>query len=169
MAQGKTEFSWRVEGQFFSSFENSEILDADLHVEVEVLKSGKYIGLDIDIKGTVVVECDRCLADLTLPVDTHKSFSVKFGDEESTGTVDKEGEREIIFLPEENTEMDLAQVIYDYSCLALPLYRVHKDGECDPEVVKYLSSGDIADVDETAAQTAATDSPFAALKNLLND
>lgn len=168
LAQGKTEFCWRVEGQFFSSFENSEILDADLQVEVDVVKSGRYIGLDIDIQGEVVVECDRCLADLTLPVDTHKSFSVKFGAEEAAGTSEVEGEREILYLPEDNTEMDLAQVIYDYSCLSLPLCRVHEDGECDPETVKYLSSEDDAD-EAVEAEAPASDNPFAALKNLFED
>lgn len=167
LAQGKSEFSWRVEGQFFSSFENTEILDAGLQVDVEVLKSGRYIGLDINIEGTVVVECDRCLADLPLPVDTYKSFSVKFGDEESAGTFEKEGEREILYLPADNTEIDLAQVIYDYSCLSLPLCRMHGEGECDPDTVKYLCSENIA---EAGTDTVpAGDSPFAALKNLLNE
>lgn len=167
LAQGKTEFSWRVEGQFFSSFENSEILDADLQVEVEALKSGRYIGLDINIEGSVVVECDRCLSDLTLPVHTSKSFSVKFGDGESAGMSETDGEREILYLPEENTEMDLAQVIYDYSCLSLPLCRVHGEGECDPETVKYLSSENTAK--QETETTSVADSPFAALKTLLND
>ena len=51
---GKTHFRWQAEGQFFSGFENSEILGADLIVEVDVEKSGRYIGVDVFIDGTVV-------------------------------------------------------------------------------------------------------------------
>ena len=140
LAAGKTQFRWHAEGQFFSGFENSEILDADIDIDVIVEKSGKYIGVDIDLDGTVTVECDRCLADLQLPVSASPRFSVKFGEESENDKLTADGEREIIFLPESDTDMDLSQVIYDYTCLSLPLSRVHEDGGCDPETVKYLST-----------------------------
>ena len=77
LASGRTPFRWHAGGQFFSGFENSEILDADLVVDVVVEKSGRYVGVDVDIDGTVVVACDRCLGDLELPVSVSPSFSVK--------------------------------------------------------------------------------------------
>lgn len=159
---GKTGFRWHAGGQFFSGFENSEILDADLVVSVGVEKSGRYIGVDVDIEGTVVVACDRCLADLEIPVSAHPSFSVKFG--ENQGDMpSEEGEREILLLPETDTDLDLGQVVYDYVCTSLPLSRVHPDGECDPETVKYLNVQDKEDVEESGPQV---ESPFAALKDL---
>lgn len=166
LAVGKTLFSWHAEGEFFSGFENSEILDADIRVAVEVEKSGRYIGVDVDVEGTVTVECDRCLADLELPVSVHPKFSVKFGESSGEAPASEEGEREIIFLPETDTEMDLSQVIYDYTCLSLPMSRVHPEGGCDPDTVKYLSSEKDAEEEESAEPV---ESPFAALKNLLNE
>lgn len=166
LAQGRTEFCWRAEGQFFSSFENSEILDADLSVEIWVEKSGRFIGLEMSLEGTVVVECDRCLGELRLPVSVKKSFSVKFGEDPGTGDSAMAGEREILFLAEDNTDLDMGQAIYDYSCLALPMSRVHKDGECDPDTVKYLSTEDSAEV---VVEAPVADNPFAALKNLFED
>ena len=74
LAPGRTQFQWHAEGQFFSGFENSEILDADLVVCAEVEKSGHTVGLDLDIEGSVVVACDRCLADLSVPVSERRSF-----------------------------------------------------------------------------------------------
>ena len=166
LASGRTDFRWHAGGQFFSGFENSEILDADLVVRAMVDKAGRYVGVDLDIEGTVVVACDRCLADLSLPVSVHPSFSVKFGEvPEESSSVD-EGGREIIFLPETDADMDLAQVVYDYVCNSLPLSRVNPDGECDPETVKYLQSEDNGDVEESDTQV---ESPFAALKNLLGE
>lgn len=166
LAAGKTQFRWHAEGQFFSSFENSEILDADVDIDVIVEKSGKYIGVDLDIEGEVTVECDKCLADLNLPVSASPKFSVKFGESSENENITAEGEREIIFLPETDTEMDLSQIIYDYVCISLPLSRVHEDGECDPDTVKYLCTEESAAVSEPEE---TVESPFAALKSLLEE
>ena len=135
LPSGKTLFRWHAEGQFFSAFENSEILDADLVVGVKVEKSGRFSGVDLDVEGTVVVECDRCLGDLELPVSVHPSFSIKFGEAPGVPSSAYEGEREILVLSESDADLDLRQVIYDYVCTSLPLTRVHPEGECDPETV----------------------------------
>ena len=166
LAAGKSQFRWHAEGQFFSGFENSEILDADVDVDVIVEKSGRYIGVDLNIEGKVTVECDRCLADLELPVSASPKFSVKFGESSEKEDITNEGEREIIFLPEADTDMDLSQIIYDYVCISLPLSRVHEDGGCDPETVKYLSTEESL-ADQETAETV--ESPFAALKSLLKE
>ena len=166
LASGRTDFRWHAGGQFFSGFENSEILDADLVVCAVVDKAGRYVGVDLDIEGTVVVACDRCLADLTLPVSVRPAFSVKFGEAPEDASSTDEGGREIIFLPETDADMDLAQIVYDYVCTSLPLSRVHPDGECDPETVKYLNPEDKGDAEESGEPA---ESPFAALKNLLKE
>ena len=165
LAPGKTHFRWHAEGQFFSAFENSEILDADLVVDVWAEKSGRYAAVDLGIEGTVVVECDRCLGDLELPVSVHPSFSIKYGDaSEETSSATGDG-REILMLPETDADLDLTQVIYDYVCISLPLSRVHPEGECDQETVKYLHSEDEGE-EEPAAMA---ENPFAALKDLLKE
>ena len=166
LAPGKTHFRWHAEGQFFSAFENSEILDADLVVDVWAEKSGRYAAVDLGIEGTVVVECDRCLGDLELPVSVHPSFSIKYGEESEEQSSETEGGREILMLPETDADLDLTQVIYDYVCISLPLSRVHPEGECDPETVKYLHSDEEGGEEEPAAPA---ESPFAALKDLLKD
>lgn len=168
LAQGRTEFRWEADGEFFSSFENSEILDAELDIEVIAEKSGRFIGLDITIDGSVTVECDRCLGDLEIPVLTENSFSVKFGEASDSGFTSKSGEREILFVPEDNTDLDLSQVVYDYTCLSLPMMRVHEDGDCDPETLKYLSSEQDSDGNKCEEEIPA-DNPFAALKDLLKN
>lgn len=164
LASGRTQFCWRALGEFFGSFDNSEILDADVSVDVLVEKSGKYIGVDGVLSGTVTVQCDRCLSDLSLPVDVDFKLSVKFGEEPLEALPAENGEREIVFVPEDDTDLDLSQTIYDYVCLSLPMQRVHPEGECDPETVRFLS----IETDEAEEEAAApVESPFAALKDLL--
>jgi len=164
LAQGRKTFAWRADKAFFSGFESSDILDADILVEAEAEKAGSWIGVDCRIKGTVTVQCDRCLEDLVLPVDTQARFSVKFGPEPEDPESMQEGEREIIFLPEDDTDMDLSQIVYDYTCLSLPMLRVHPEGECNPETVRFLRTED-----DDAAQSSPEEgsNPFAALKDML--
>ncbi len=164
LAQGRTEFRLRVGKEFFEQFENSEILDADIEVGVTVEKSGRFTGVDCTITGNATVTCDRCLEDLKLPVETGFSLSVKFGQEPSDEGNAVEGGREIVWLPESDAELDLAQIVYDYVCLSFPVQRVHPEGECNPETLKYLSSEDCSGKD---SGEEGSERPFAALKDLI--
>ena len=164
LAQGRTEFFRSVGKEFFERFENSEILDADLDLDVAVTKSGRSIAVDCEIDGSVVVICDRCLEDLTIPVRTGFRLSLKFVDPdlEETGFLGMENDREVVCVPENEADFDLSQTVYDYVCLSLPVQRVHNEGECNPEAVRYLSS-------ENGQEPSVKDSstPFAGLKDLL--
>ena len=160
-AAGERVFRWQAETEFFQKFGNEEILDAAVGIVAKAVKSGHYIGVDLDITGTVTVACDRCLEDLILPVEAHPAFSVKFGTEAPEGEDEiREGSREILCLDASDADLDLSQVIYDYVCLALPMQRVHAEGECNPDTVKFLSEG------VGNEEAATTDSPFSALKGL---
>lgn len=163
LAQGRKSFRWCVGDKFFEGFENSEILAADILVDADVEKSGAYIGVDCVISGEVTVVCDRCLGDLVLPVETGFKLSVKFGEGSQPGETEAEGEREIVFLPESDADLDLSQIVYDYVCLSLPVQRMHDESACDPEVLRFLSSGS-----PKPARERDSSSPFAALKVMLD-
>ena len=156
---GRSHFTWHADGKFFGDFENSEILDADLDVDAEVEKTGASILVDSRVEGTVMVACDRCLADLVLPVETGFRVKVRFGE----GVEAEEDGYEVIRVEDRESGIDLGQVVYDYVCTSLPLIRVHPDGACDPEVVRYLGeSGPVAPA------TSESENPFASLKTLLD-
>ena len=160
LASGKTVYRWTAGREFFEEFGNSDILDADLKVEAEVEKSGHYIGIDCHIYGSLTVECDRCLCDLAVPVDTLGKFSVKFGSGDGAASAAEEDGREIVFLPEADTDLDLGQIIYDYACLSLPVQRVHEEGGCDPEVIRHLG------YQGSQNDGQGEENPFSALKDM---
>ena len=116
---GKSHFEWHAGREFFEAFENSEVLDADIQVNADVEYYEDSIGIKCAMEGTVVVICDRCLEDLTLPV--HTDFEL--GDEDVDLCHD----------------IDLHQDVYDFVCISLPMQRVHPEGECNEETVKFLS------------------------------
>ena len=159
LTTGNHEYEWRVGKEFFESFENSEMLDAELVASVVVEKSGRYLGIDCDVTGDVTVECDRCLDDLILPVDVEVRLSVKYGDEESSEE-HREGEREVVFIPETDAEFDMSQIIYDYVCLALPMQRVHEEGDCNQDAMAHLAAGEPVEVE------TGENNPFSALKDM---
>ena len=113
------------------------------------------------MRGQVTVECDRCLDELDMPVDVEIKLSVKYGMEENSEEP-QPGEREVIFIPDTDAEFDMSQIIYDYVCLSLPMQRVHEEGECNPEAMKFYG----APIEVEASGSEEVANPFAALKGL---
>ena len=133
--------------EFFQSFDNTEILDADVDVEIRVVKKERKVEAELHLSGTVTVPCDRCLEPLALPVEAHPSE---------------------VFKPESLAEdWDLSQAVYDYICLSLPLQRVHPEGECNPDTVRFLGHQEHGNEEAEAVEKEAN-SPFAALKGLFD-
>lgn len=137
LTQGSTQFSLHAGKEFFGSFEHSEILDADLDVEVEVKKSLRSIVVDCTVSGFVTVLCDRCFEELKMAVDTGFTLNVgsaadSYGEETST-------DAETVPFPSDGGGLDIGQAVYDYVNTSLPLRRVHPEGECNPETLRYLN------------------------------
>ena len=161
LAAGKNEFFLHAGKEFFDSFENEEIFNADLQIRILVEKSGRYIGVDCDIEGYLTVECDRCLDMVDMPIDVQVRLSVKFGEQEDS-EISQDAEREVIFVKNDDAQLDMSQIVYDYACLALPMQRTHEDGECNPDTMKYYSN---SEADEVVSDDEAIN-PFASLKNM---
>lgn len=163
LSSGKTCFEGRLGREFFAEFGNGEILDAGVDVRVTVEKGGSRIDVDMSLDGNVTVECDRCLEDLVLPVSRTVLLEVRFSD--GGAQEQQDGERETVYLAEDDTVLDLRQVAYDYVCLSLPLQRHHGEGGCSPEVLKHIR-GLADDASEKNAPGKVSDSPFAALAGM---
>ncbi len=161
LASTKQEFEWLADKEFFESFDNAEILDAQVVTRVSAEKANRQILIDCDLVGWVEVPCDRCLSPVRLEVDEIADLALVR--EASQEVVDSE--REEITLTAEQAEFDMKQVVYDYICTSLPLKKVHEDGDCDEAVVSRLEKGEfIAPSDD--APTSDIDSPFAQLQNV---
>lgn len=159
LAAGLTEFEGHADKEFFAKNENTEVLDADLQVRIAVVKKTAVLDADLDIQGTITVPCDRCLGPVAMPVAASGRFRLRLADSDAP----IEDDQEEVFLTEGSDELDLAQEVYDYALLALPLQRFHKDGECDAAALDYLSQG------SEDSEPVLTDSPFSALADMLNN
>lgn len=151
---------WDASDKFFEEFENEQIRSAELEIRVQARKTGVSVEIDLDIKGTLTVPCDRCLEDVEMPVDTSHLLKVRFGQQPEV-EVDEEDGRELVWLPQGEPQVDLSQAIYDFSCLSLPIQCRHREGECNPEALRHLNPSE-----EVSQDVQQADSPFAALKGM---
>ncbi|WP_418981933.1 YceD family protein [Alistipes sp.] len=127
---GPHDFEFEVGGELFRAFGSTEIKDGDCRVAVRLERAETQLTLDVRITGSVVVECDRCLEDCSVPVDFDGQLLVKFSDQPG------EYDGEVLWLLPAEDEVDLAQYIYESIVLSLPYQRVHPEGECNPEMLE---------------------------------
>jgi len=159
---GKHDFEYDIDDAFFDGFEGSEITRGNVHVEVELEKKATMLEFYFGLSGTVTVLCDRCLDDLQMDIDYESELFVKFGDET------EEQSDEIIVLSHKEFELDIAQFIYEFAHLSLPIKRVHPDDKkgkstCNQEMLKKLDQYLVREDNDS------TDPRWDNLKNLLNN
>lgn len=159
LQKGGHSFTFAIDGEFFQTFGNTQIKDAGCTVKADVIRRSTLMSVQCMVGGFVVVECDRCLEDLTLQVDVERELTVGFGNVD----IDDAGDEEDVIVVSEGDDMvDISQFIYDYICLSLPIVKVHPEGKCNPEMLKRLA-GSAEDV----KSEESGNNPFSGLKDLL--
>ena len=69
-------------------------------------------------------------------------------------------DEETVILPESANEVDLTPWMYEYIAVRMPLQHTHPEGECDPEMTRYIGT------EETTRAEGETDPRWDALKEL---
>jgi len=161
LKEGKHDFDFHIGNTFFELFENSLVDEADIRVRITLDKRNTFMSLELSLKGTVSLVCDRCLEPFDQPIRHKAVLFVKFG-EENSGESD-----EVIWLHPEDHQMNVSQIIYEFICLSIPLKHVHpsgKDGNnlCNPEMLRKIAEYSVHPAPEE-------DSRWDQLKNLLNN
>lgn len=159
LKEGVHHFDFRIDDSFFELFEFSPIKKGNLKVDFYFDKQpGMYV-LIFETEGKVAVECDRCLEEFMLPIKSSDSLIGKF-------KADDTDEADIIFIPKTAVEINIAEYIYEFIVLSVPLMKMHEDAgeECPNDVYQYLDDSE-AESDETE-KGQEKNNPFAdALKN----
>jgi len=137
---GSSVFEWVIDGSFFARYETSEINDANIDVQVTLVKHSRFLELDFALSGWTEVICDRCLDPLKLGMAAKAKMIVKFGENTSEEDTDND---DVIFLPLGEDCIEVAQYLYEYAHLNLPLRRVHPAGDdgssgCNAEMISKL-------------------------------
>lgn len=160
LAEGIHVFDYLIGDAFFVLFENSLVEQADVNVKVILEKRNTFMSLNIALTGIIPLVCDRCLEKYDQPVTHHAGLFIKFG--ESTGSDDED----VIWLHPDDFQINVAQLIYEYICLSIPLKHVHptrgkESAGCNPDMLKKLE-------EYTHATGSKTDERWDQLKSLTN-
>src|SRR5678816_2170770 len=81
--------------------------------------------------------CDRCGELMDLDIEGYNELTVKFGPEAT------EESEDVIVLSVKEYELNVAQFIYEYVCLLVPMRHVHEEDQngniaCNPDTLKQL-------------------------------
>lgn len=159
---GIHQFEFEVEDVFFSEFEYSLVKSGNLKVELELEKLETMLILQFHIWGEMKLACDVCLADYPYAVEIRERLIAKFSHEEDL----EDDTEEIIVLTKNESEINVASLIYEYINLAAPyISRCEDEGNrdwCDLEMIKKLEELSPGAKEETED----ADPRWEALKNI---
>ena len=124
-------FDFDLDNLFFSALDGSEVKQGALHASVSIRKMTGFYELLFHAEGTVTVTCDRCLDDMSQPIETDNRLVVKLGAAYSE-------EDDVITVSEDEGILDVSWFIYEFIVLAIPIKHVHAPGKCNPAMSQVL-------------------------------
>ena len=127
-------YNYTLTDEFFEEWKNDEIEGGNVVFDVVMERMEHMLMFTFRMKGEVETLCDRCLGKMKVEVEGEDHLCVRFSDEETTDDED------VVILPENAFEIDLTQWLYEYVAVRIPMQHIHPDGECDPEVTKFITS-----------------------------
>ncbi|MBI5720011.1 MAG: DUF177 domain-containing protein [Burkholderiales bacterium] len=114
--------------------------------------------VDLNIRATPMLECQRCLQPMTLPLQVERRFRFVEGEDEAA-RLDEELDDDVLALA---PRFDLLALVEDELLLALPLVPRHDVCPELPAALRAPEGGNVAD----APPKEERDNPFAALAAL---
>ncbi len=126
-------YEFLLDNLFFVHIDGPEVQKGKVNVELTVKKTSRAFELSFQTEGIVWVPCDRCLDEMEQPVTSSDKLMVKFGHEYT-----EEGDN-LIVIPEEEGEINVAWFMYEFIALAIPMKHVHAPGKCNKTMTGKLS------------------------------
>lgn len=162
LSEGTHTYEYMLDDAFFAETDSPEISKGAVATLLTLRRTGNVFELHFTMKGHIGIPCDRCLEEMTLPVDTEETLYVKFGEEYS------EEDDNLIVVPESEGSIDIAWNMFETIALTIPLKHTHADGECNPEMEAILKAHTLAgtESDENDDKDDDTDPRWNALKKL---
>lgn len=159
-------YTYEFEGgnEFFEFFEQDIITSGLFKAEVILDKNSALLQLFFDIEGTIGLVCDRSLEPFDEPIHVKERYIYKFGDRHEEIT------DEIEMIPQNTATINLAQHIYDFIAVSLPMKKLHprfRNEEEQEEDDKFIYSTD-EDTVEEEKENEVIDPRWAALLSLKN-
>ncbi len=170
LGKGLYAYDLSIDRSFFADFPESPVQSATVDLRLTVDKQARELMIDFDLSGTVATACDRCLADIDLPIADRRQLIVKFA-AEAEAPVD---EGDIVYLHPDTNDFNLAPYAYEMIVLAVPMIKTYacREGEppypCDEDLLRRIeaSYASAAEAPRGGEQNEDKPSPWDVLKDL---
>ena len=158
---GEYSYQFNVDRQFFKEFDNTDIEEGFLKVDLILTKRSNHMELIFRVKGAVNCFCDRCGDDLKLPLDHQEMRIVKFSQ------ADFDNIDDVLVIERDDHEINVSHIVYEIIFLGLPIRKFHDqetNGQiCNQEVIKRLKEYQKQEVNK------GFDDRWSALKKIITD
>ncbi len=137
LALGEHHYTYKIDDSFFKNYEYFESYKGLLTLSLDMVKESNLIDFKFHFKGHINLKCDRCLDEFNLNIEDNFRLIVNYGDKY------EEISDEIITIPNNESNVDLTQYVYEYVNIMLPIKKVHPEDEfgnstCNQEMVDRL-------------------------------
>ncbi len=133
---GTHDYRFDIDKGFFSAHDHSPYKNGDIEGKLQLEKKTDHLILNVEFKGTLELECDRCTDIIDYPTQGASEILVKYSEDERE-------EEEVIYIHPESPEFNCSKVFFDAILLGMPLHKTCDDLEekdCDPEILKILNA-----------------------------
>lgn len=112
-------YQFDIDETFFAHFEGSQLEKGQLVANVTLDKQEALIVARFVIEGTLTLVCDRSLEEFDYSLRTAQTLVYQYGEEEEELT------DEIVVITRHMQQINVAQPIYEFVALAVPMKRLH--------------------------------------------
>ncbi|GAT63346.1 YceD family protein [Paludibacter jiangxiensis] len=124
LSAGNHSFEYQLNNDYFAKIDSPEVRKGDIKAVVNVKKTGNTFEITFNLDGIAILPCDRCLDDMEQPISCKEKICVKFGKDFSD-------EDEVVIVPEDEGEINIAWFLYEFIVLSIPIKHVHAPGKCN--------------------------------------
>jgi len=154
LSAGVHHYDYELNALFFKEYGDEEFDSARIYVGLDFEKSDQVLTLNFKMKGVIHTKCDRCLDKVSVEVDDSNVLIVRFDSEINP----EDAVDDVIVISRAGNSLNIAQHIYDFVNLALPMRVVHEAGACNPEIDKIIKQ-----------KSVVTDSRWDKLKSIVKE
>ena len=137
LKEGSHLFDYHIDKKFFDAFNFEDFFDVDININITFVKKSTLLELSFSANGTVNIPCDLTNEPYDQKIEASLPLVIKFGQEFN------DDNEEILIIPHEAYQVNVAQYIYEMIVLAVPSKRIHPkviDGSMKSEALKKLKT-----------------------------
>ena len=151
------QYEFEIGSDFFQNIEQDLIDQGAVHATVVLDKNDRFIELNLDLKGSVELICDRSLDAFDFAIEDRHRVIFKYGDRE------EELSEEMVMITTNTQHINIGQLLFEFIAVSIPMKKLHprfqEESEDDEQLV-YRS-----DPEQTVEENE-TDPRWSALKGL---